>query len=99
MLKEDTKELSYFEAGNRGVEMLTDEQGNVRATYGYSPYGEDDKDMFTGVDKIDATKPDQDMYNPFRYEGKRWDPNTKSYDLSRGVFGLKKFSNFFRIIM
>ncbi|TCP60762.1 RHS repeat domain-containing protein [Baia soyae] len=81
MLKEDTKELSYFEAGNRGVEMLTDEQGNVRSTYGYTPYGEDDKDMFTGVDKIDATKPDLEMYNPFRYEGKRWDPNTKSYDL------------------
>ncbi|SDY31251.1 colicin D domain-containing protein [Thermoactinomyces sp. DSM 45892] len=81
MLKEDTKELSYFEAGNHGIEMLTDEKGNIRSTYGYTPYGEDDKDMFTGVDKIDATKPDQDMYNPFRYEGKRWDPNTKSYDL------------------
>ncbi|MDQ0416810.1 RHS repeat-associated protein [Croceifilum oryzae] len=81
MLKEDTKELSYFESGNNGVEMLTDEKGNIRATYGFTPYGEDDKDMFTGVDKPDPTKPNQDAYNSYRYEGKRWDSNTQSYDL------------------
>ncbi|MBS7532020.1 RHS repeat-associated core domain-containing protein, partial [Hazenella sp. IB182353] len=33
--------------------------------------------LFTGVDS-DPTKA---MYNPYRYSGKRWDPNTESYDL------------------
>jgi RHS repeat-associated protein len=61
--------------------MLTDANGNVRATYGYNPYGEDDSTMFTGVDKPDAQNPEKEMYNPYRYGGKRWDPLTQSYDL------------------
>ncbi|MBA4495507.1 RHS repeat-associated core domain-containing protein [Paenactinomyces guangxiensis] len=54
---------------------------NIRATYGYTPYGENDDAMFTGADQPDPSQPDKEMYNPFRYGGKRWDPYTESYDL------------------
>lgn len=83
----------YLNNTDVDVEMLLDEQGNVRATYGYTPYGENDEALFTGVDKPDPTKPDKEMYNPFRYSGKPWDPNTKSYDLGfRNYFpGLGRF--------
>ncbi|WP_044640133.1 RHS repeat-associated core domain-containing protein [Risungbinella massiliensis] len=53
----------------------------VRSTYGYTPYGENDPDQFTGVDKLTVTNPDQEMYNSYRYSGKSWDPQTQSYDL------------------
>ncbi|SFX68203.1 RHS repeat-associated core domain-containing protein [Thermoactinomyces sp. DSM 45891] len=75
-------ETSYYGTNTDvDVELLTDEKGNVRATYGYSPYGENDESLFTGVDKPDPNNPTKEMYNSFRYSGKRWDPNTKSYDL------------------
>ncbi len=61
--------------------MLTDENGSVKATYGYNPYGEDDLTMFTGVDKPDSAQPDKAAYNDYRYGGQPWDANTQSYDL------------------
>lgn len=82
MLKQDVNELSFYQYNTDvDVEMLTDENGNVKATYGYNPYGEDDTSMFTGVDKPDPFQPDKEAYNPYRYGGQRWDPNTQSYDL------------------
>ncbi|WP_044640136.1 DNRLRE domain-containing protein [Risungbinella massiliensis] len=82
MLKQDSGEVSYYQYNTDvDVEMLTDENGNVRSTYGYTPYGENDPDQFTGVDKLTATNPDQEMYNSYRYSGKSWDPQTQSYDL------------------
>ena len=33
--------------------------GNTKATYGYTAYGSDDKSEFTGIDKPDASRPDQ----------------------------------------
>ncbi|SFS45668.1 DNRLRE domain-containing protein [Marininema halotolerans] len=82
MYKKDGDETSYYQDNvNDDVELLTDENGNIRGTYGYTPYGEDDKQMFTGVDKPDPSQPAKEMYNPYRYGEDRWDPNTESYDL------------------
>ncbi|SFX09992.1 intein C-terminal splicing region/intein N-terminal splicing region/RHS repeat-associated core domain-containing protein [Thermoactinomyces sp. DSM 45891] len=71
----------YLNNTDVDVEMLLDEQGDVRATYGYTPYGENDDALFSGVDKPDPKNPNKEMYNAYRYSGKPWDPNTKSYDL------------------
>ncbi|WP_037465802.1 RHS repeat-associated core domain-containing protein, partial [Shimazuella kribbensis] len=77
-----TGEHSYYQYNTDvDVEMLTDENGSVKATYGYNPYGEDDLTMFTGVDKPDSAQPDKAAYNDYRYGGQRWDANTQSYDL------------------
>ncbi|MBH8593650.1 polymorphic toxin type 17 domain-containing protein [Paenactinomyces guangxiensis] len=82
MIKTDAAGTSYYQYNTDiDVEMLLDEQGNIRATYGYTPYGENDDAMFTGADEPDPSQPDKEMYNPFRYGGKRWDPYTESYDL------------------
>ncbi|MDQ0418978.1 RHS repeat-associated protein, partial [Croceifilum oryzae] len=71
----------YLNNTDVDVEMLLDEQGEVRATYGYSPYGENDEALFSGVDKPDPKDPKKEIYNPYRYTNKPWDPNTQSYDL------------------
>ncbi|MBA4495505.1 RHS repeat-associated core domain-containing protein [Paenactinomyces guangxiensis] len=82
MIKTDAAGTSYYQYNTDiDVEMLLDEQGNIRATYGYTPYGENDDAMFTGADEPDPAQPDKEVYNPFRYGGKRWDPYTESYDL------------------
>ncbi|MFC4075642.1 DNRLRE domain-containing protein [Salinithrix halophila] len=71
-------ETSYYGYNTRGdVEMLLDENGGVRGTYGYTMYGEDQASAFTGVDKPGS----ETMYNPYRYTAKRWDPNAESYDM------------------
>lgn len=41
------------------VETLTDENGDTKATYGYTAYGFDDKSEFTGIDKPDAADTDR----------------------------------------
>ncbi|MCS1350866.1 DNRLRE domain-containing protein [Mechercharimyces sp. CAU 1602] len=76
MTHHEKGETSYYGTNTRGdVEMLYDEKGNVRGTYGYTMYGEDQQSAFTGVDQ-----PGNALYNPYRYTQKRWDADTNSYD-------------------
>ncbi|PTM53240.1 RHS repeat-associated core domain-containing protein [Desmospora activa] len=78
----DQDETSYYGYNTRtDVEMLYDEEGGVRATYGYTAYGNDDEEAFTGVDKPDPGQPEKEAYNAFRYSAKRWDPSTQNYDM------------------
>ncbi|WP_229693947.1 DNRLRE domain-containing protein [Lentzea pudingi] len=63
------------------VETLTKDNGDTKATYGYTAYGGDDKEAFTGIDKPDAQQPGKTPYNFYRYNGKRWDPSSNSYDM------------------
>ncbi|PTX46127.1 YD repeat-containing protein, partial [Melghirimyces profundicolus] len=45
-----TEEDSYYGYNpHTDVEVLTDENGNTRATYGYTAYGKPDEEEFTGV--------------------------------------------------
>ena len=49
-----TEDGYYGYNSHTDVETLTDDNGDTKATYGYTAYGNDDKDQFTGIDKPDA---------------------------------------------
>ncbi|MCT2587923.1 polymorphic toxin type 30 domain-containing protein [Actinophytocola gossypii] len=63
------------------VETLTTSIGDTKATYGYTAYGNDDTEAFTGVDKPDAQQPGKEPFNYYRYTGKRFDPASGGYDM------------------
>jgi RHS repeat-associated protein len=75
------------------VETLTDTAGDTKATYGYTAYGQDDNQSFTGVDKPDPQDPTKQPYNFYRYTGKRFDPASGTYDLGFRDYspGLNRF--------
>ncbi|SCL69514.1 DNRLRE domain-containing protein [Micromonospora peucetia] len=75
------------------VEQLTDETGNTKATYGYTAYGKNDDAQFTGIDKPDAADPTKEPYNAYRFNSKRWDQNSESYDMGFRDYspGLNRF--------
>src|SRR5439155_11396418 len=62
-------------------------------TYGYTAYGSDDKQAFTGIDKPDPQNPGKDPYNFYRFTAKRFDPATGSYDMGFRDYnpGLNRF--------
>lgn len=76
------------------VETLTDKDGNTKATYGYSAYGSDDSADFTGIDKPEAGNPTKDAYNPYRFNSKRWDAASATYDMGFRDYspGLNRFT-------
>ncbi len=76
------------------VETLTDDSGNTKATYGYTAYGNADKSEFTGIDKPDPADPQKEEYNPYRYNAKRWDDNSGTYDMGFRDYdpGLNRFT-------
>ncbi|MFF0072528.1 DNRLRE domain-containing protein [Streptomyces sp. NPDC005494] len=76
------------------VETLTDEDGDTKATYGYTAYGSDDKSEFTGIDKPDVADPTKQEYNPYRFNSKRWDAQSGTYDMGFRDYspGLNRFT-------
>lgn len=89
-----TEETSYYGYNlHSDVETLTDSNGQTIGTYGYTAYGKDDKTSFTGVDKPDPNNPDAEPYNAYRFNGKRWDANSESYDMGFRDYspGLNRF--------
>jgi RHS repeat-associated protein len=74
------------------VEQLTNEQGDSRATYGYTSYGDNDDSQFSGVDKPDPLNP-QEPYNSYRFNGKRFDQASGNYDMGFRDYdpGLNRF--------
>ena len=83
MVKHDsTREYSYYSYNaHTDVELITKADGRPRATYGYTAYGKDDTQLFTGVDKPDPANPDKKPYNTYRFNAKRLDPATGDYDM------------------
>ncbi|WP_262285999.1 DNRLRE domain-containing protein [Micromonospora sp. MA102] len=75
------------------VEQLTDDTGDTKATYGYTAYGKNDDAQFTGIDKPDAQDPTKEPYNAYRFNAKRWDQNSGSYDMGFRDYspGLNRF--------
>ncbi|MEU5726133.1 RHS repeat-associated core domain-containing protein, partial [Micromonospora sp. NPDC047738] len=75
------------------VEQLTDEAGDTSATYGYTAYGKNDEAQFTGIDKPNAEDPSKEPYNAYRFNAKRWDQNSESYDMGFRNYspGLNRF--------
>ncbi|WSW25344.1 DNRLRE domain-containing protein [Streptomyces sp. NBC_01003] len=89
-----TEDGYYGYNGHTDVETVTDKDGDTKATYGYTAYGSDDKSEFTGIDKPDAVDPTKEAYNPYRYNAKRWDAQSGTYDMGFRDYnpGLNRFT-------
>jgi RHS repeat-associated protein len=89
-----TEDGYYGYNSHSDVETITDKNGDTKATYGYTAYGADDKDDFTGIDKPDAADPTKEAYNPYRFNAKRWDAQSGTYDMGFRDYnpGLNRFT-------
>ncbi|UYQ63982.1 DNRLRE domain-containing protein [Streptomyces peucetius] len=89
-----TEDGYYGYNSHTDVETLTDGNGNTKATYGYTAYGSDDTSEFTGVDKPDPADSAKEEYNPYRYNAKRWDAQSGTYDMGFRDYdpGLNRFT-------
>lgn len=76
-----TENAFYGYNAHTDVEQVTDSAGNAKATYGYTAYGNNDKNLFTGIDKPDPQNPTRDVYNTYRFNAKRFDHITGNYDM------------------
>ncbi|RZB19448.1 DNRLRE domain-containing protein [Streptomyces sp. F001] len=88
------KEVSQYVTSPRGdVEAITKEDGNTRATYGYTAYGSDDESQMTGADKPASGGEVQDSYNAFRFNSSRFDASSGTYDMGFRNYdpGLNRF--------
>jgi RHS repeat-associated protein len=88
-----TEDSFYGYNPHSDVETLTNEAGDTRATYGYTAYGRDDRESFTGIDKPDAQNPAAEPYNVYRFNAKRFDPASGDYDMGFRDYdpGLNRF--------
>ncbi|MFE0039468.1 DNRLRE domain-containing protein [Streptomyces sp. NPDC059015] len=89
-----TTEDAYYSYNRRtDVDAVTDKDGNTKSTYGYTAYGSDDTSEFTGIDKPDGANPAKEDYNPYRYNSKRWDAQSGTYDMGFRDYnpGLNRF--------
>ncbi|MEH1057232.1 DNRLRE domain-containing protein [Micromonospora sp. CPCC 206171] len=89
-----TEEDAYYGYNpHTDVEQLTDDTGETKATYGYTAYGKNDEAQSTGIDKPDAADPTKEPYNAYRFNAKRWDQNSESYDMGFRDYspGLNRF--------
>ncbi|GAA3485652.1 hypothetical protein GCM10018966_101850 [Streptomyces yanii] len=73
-------ESGYYGYNSHGdVEAFTSYDGTPTSTYGYTAYGQDVRDEWTGLDSISA--PDDEGTNPYRFNGKRWNAQSETYDM------------------
>ncbi|WP_079044715.1 MULTISPECIES: DNRLRE domain-containing protein [unclassified Streptomyces] len=89
-----TEDGYYGYNSHTDVETLTDKNGDTKATYGYTAYGNNDATEFTGIDKPESGQPDKEEYNPYRYNAKRWDAQSGTYDMGFRDYnpGLNRFT-------
>nr|WP_325063626.1 RHS repeat-associated core domain-containing protein [Streptomyces marianii] len=85
----------YGYNGHTDVETLTDTSGDTKSTYGYTAYGTNNDAEFTGIDKPDTAQPDKEAYNPYRFNAKRWDAASGTYDMGFRDYspGLNRFTS------
>jgi RHS repeat-associated protein len=91
-----TTEAGYYGYNSHtDVETLTDANGNTKATYGYTAYGSDNEAEYTGIDKPNAADPTKEAYNAYRYNAKRWDAQSGTYDMGFRDYnpGLNRFTS------
>ncbi|QNA77623.1 hypothetical protein C8250_042920 [Streptomyces sp. So13.3] len=90
-----TEDGYYGYNSHTDVETLTDKNGDSKATYGYTAYGSDDKSEFSGIDKPDTADPTKEAYNPYRFNAKRWDAQSGTYDMGFRNYspGLNRFTS------
>ncbi|MFE5023482.1 DNA/RNA non-specific endonuclease [Streptomyces sp. NPDC056656] len=89
-----TEDGYYGYNSHTDVETLTDKNGDAKATYGYSAYGKNDESEFTGIDKPDTADPTKEEYSPYRFNAKRWDAQSGTYDMGFRDYnpGLNRFT-------
>ncbi|WP_345010482.1 DNRLRE domain-containing protein [Streptomyces shaanxiensis] len=89
-----TEDGYYGYNSHTDVETLTDGNGDTKATYGYTAYGSDDEAEFTGIDKPEVADPGKEAYNPYRFNAKRWDVQSGTYDMGFRDYdpGLNRFT-------
>ncbi|MGW5472148.1 golvesin C-terminal-like domain-containing protein [Streptomyces chartreusis] len=90
-----SEDAHYGYNSQSDVETLTTDAGDTKATYGYTAYGADDTDEFTGIDKPDPADPTKEAFNPYRYNAKRWDAQSGTYDMGFRDYdpGLNRFTS------
>ncbi|MGI5402457.1 DNRLRE domain-containing protein [Streptomyces sp. CA-135486] len=69
----------YGYNGHGDVETFTSYTNTPTSTYAYTAYGQDVRDEWTGLDSI--TAPDDEGTNPYRFNGKRWNAQSETYDM------------------
>ncbi|MEU6879173.1 DNRLRE domain-containing protein [Streptomyces sp. NPDC046712] len=89
-----TEDGFYSYNGHTDVETVTGTTGDTEATYGYTAYGKDDESEFTGIDKPEAGDPTKEAYNAYRFNSKRWDAQSGTYDMGFRNYnpGLNRFT-------
>ncbi|HEX2049435.1 MAG TPA: Ig-like domain-containing protein [Actinomycetota bacterium] len=75
-----TEHFTYGYDVHGSVSLLVGDAGQVRASYGYRPYGEEDPELTKGDDPVDPV-------NAYRYTGKRFDTASGTVDM-----GARRFS-------
>ncbi|MEV0635523.1 polymorphic toxin-type HINT domain-containing protein [Streptomyces sp. NPDC050619] len=88
----ETTQYLYHPHGD--VEALTDKDGDTKTTYGYTAYGKNDPAQFTGTDKPGENgEESEDPYNSYRFNGKRYDTASGTYDMGFRNYdpGLNRF--------
>ncbi|WP_405484950.1 DNRLRE domain-containing protein [Streptomyces sp. NBC_00009] len=75
-----TGDSGYYGYNSHGdVETFTSYTNTPTSTYAYTAYGQDVRDEWTGEDSI--TAPDDEGTNPYRFNGKRWNAQSETYDM------------------
>ncbi|QOV41499.1 DNRLRE domain-containing protein [Streptomyces ferrugineus] len=90
-----TEELGVYGYNTRGdVESVTTQAGDTKATYGYTAYGSDDEAEYSGADQPNVADPAQEPYNPYRFNAKRFDVSSGTYDMGFRDYapGLNRFT-------
>ncbi|TCO12830.1 RHS repeat-associated protein [Kribbella steppae] len=91
-----TSKKSFYGVNPHGdVETLTDAStGTTTSTYRYTAYGQPDKVGTTGDDEFkDIAADDADIVNPYRFNSKRFNGATNTYDMGFREYnpGLNRF--------
>ncbi len=82
------QELTYGYDAHGNVTQLLDDAGQAKASYGYKAYGEADGALTSERLPGSNEEPeDGETVNPFRYSGKRTDPDTGQVDMGVRQFG------------
>ncbi|UUU21075.1 golvesin C-terminal-like domain-containing protein [Streptomyces sp. DSM 40750] len=89
----DPETTQYLYHPHGDVEALTDSDGNTKTTYGYTAYGKNDTAQFTGADKPGAGGEAAEPYNSYRFNAKRYDTTSGTYDMGFRTYdpGLNRF--------
>ncbi|MEE1834562.1 golvesin C-terminal-like domain-containing protein [Streptomyces sp. SP17KL33] len=89
----DPETTQYLYHPHGDVEALTDKDGDTKTTYGYTAYGKNDTAQFTGADKPGAGGEAAEPYNSYRFNSKRYDTASGTYDMGFRTYdpGLNRF--------